>query len=178
MTDLHAEPQLTTIEVRKPADGSVLGSVSTDTPDAVAAKAQELRLFQPEWEAMGAKGRKDWLLKFQDWILDNIERIADVVQAESGKAMAEALMEPMMSADFVAYWARNAAAFLADGHPKPHSPLMKVKRLTTVHRPYPLVGLIIPWNFPFMNVVVDGIPALAAGAALLVKPSEVTPLSA
>ncbi len=70
MTDLHAEPQLTTIEVRKPADGSVLGSVSTDSPDAVSAKAGELRLFQPEWEAMGANGRKDWLLKFQDWILD------------------------------------------------------------------------------------------------------------
>ena len=178
MTDLHAKPQLTTIEVRKPADGSVIGSVSTDTPQAVAAKASELRLFQPEWEATGVNGRKDWLLKFQDWILDNSERIAELVQAESGKAMAEAVMEPMMSADIVAYWARNAAAFLADGHPKPHNPLMKVKRLTTMHRPYPLVGLIIPWNFPFMNVVVDGIPALAAGAALLVKPSEVTPLSA
>ncbi|WP_123025617.1 aldehyde dehydrogenase family protein [Mycolicibacterium stellerae] len=178
MTDLHSKPQLTTIEVRKPADGSVIGSVPVDGQQAVAAKARELRLFQPEWEAMGAGGRKEWLLKFQDWILDNAERISDLVQTESGKAMAEALLEPTMSADIVQYWARNAADFLAESHPKPHSPLMKVKRLTTVHRPYPVVGLIIPWNFPFMNAVIDGIPALAAGAALLVKPSEVTPLCA
>src|SRR3954467_5305404 len=142
MTDLHAETQLTTIEIRKPADGSILGSVSTDTADAVAAKAQELRLFQPEWEALGANGRKGWLLKFQDWILDNTERITDLVQAESGKAMAQGLLEPIMSADIVNYWARNAGSFLADSHPKPHSPLMKVKRLTTVHRPHPVVGLI------------------------------------
>lgn len=178
MTDLHANPAISTIEVRKPTDGAVLGSVPIDTADAVADKARELRLFQPEWEAMGADGRKRWLLKFQDWIVDNSEKISYLVQAESGKAMAEAYLEPTMSADIVGYWARNARDFLADGHPKPHSPLMKVKRLTTVHRPYPLVGLIIPWNFPFMNAVIDGIPALAAGAALLVKPSEVTPLCA
>lgn len=178
MTDLHAKPRVTTIEVHRPTDGSVIGSVPIDTPEAVADKARELRLFQPEWEAMGPRGRKGWLLKFQDWILDNADRITDMVQAESGKAMAEALLEPTMSADIVGYWARNAQEFLADSHPKPHSPLMKVKRLTTAHRPYPVVGLIIPWNFPFMNAVIDGVPALAAGAALLVKPSEVTPLSA
>ncbi|WP_413467058.1 aldehyde dehydrogenase family protein [Mycolicibacterium sp. 120270] len=176
MTDLHAKPALTTIEVRKPADGTVLGEVAIDAPEAVAAKAAELRLYQPEWEALGPNRRKGWLLAFQDWILDNSERIAELVQAESGKATAEASLEPVMSADLVAYWARNAADFLAEGHPKPHTPLMKVKRLTTVHRPYPVVGLIIPWNFPFMNAVIDGVPALAAGAALLVKPSEVTPL--
>lgn len=41
---------------------------------------RELRLFQPEWEAIGPKGRKAWLLKFQDWVLDNAEHVADVVQ--------------------------------------------------------------------------------------------------
>jgi acyl-CoA reductase-like NAD-dependent aldehyde dehydrogenase len=178
MTDLHTKPQLTTIEVRKPADGTVLGAVPVDTPDDVAAKARTLRMLQPEWEAAGPQGRKRWLLAFQDWILDNRRRIGELVQAESGKAMGEACLEPTLSADLVGYWARNAGHFLADHHPKPHSPLMKVKRLTTVHRPYPVVGAIIPWNFPFMNAVLDGVPALAAGAALLLKPSEVTPLCA
>jgi acyl-CoA reductase-like NAD-dependent aldehyde dehydrogenase len=178
MTDLHAKPELTTIPVHNPADGTVVGSVRIDTPETVAAKARELRLYQPEWEAMGAKGRKTWLLKFQDWILDNTEHLTDVVQSETGKPRAEASMEAPMSADMLNYWARNAEAFLADSHPKPHSPLLKTKRFITVHRPYPVVGLIIPWNFPFANVGLDGIPALAAGASLLLKPSEVTPLSA
>jgi acyl-CoA reductase-like NAD-dependent aldehyde dehydrogenase len=178
MTDLHAKPELMSISVHNPADGTVVGSVPIDTADAVAAKARELRLYQPEWEAMGAKGRKRWLLRFQDWILDNAEHITDVLQSETGKVRAEASMEAPMTADMLNYWARNAEAFLADSRPKPHSPLMKTKRLTTVHRPYPVVGLIIPWNFPFMNAPLDGVPALAAGAAVLLKPSEVTPLSA
>lgn len=178
MTDLHAKPQVETIEVRNPADGSVVGSVPVDGPEAVAAKARELRLFQPEWEAMGARGRKPWLLKFQDWILDNADHITDVLQSETGKARAEATIEAPLSADLLKYWAGNAEAFLADRHPKPHSPLGKTKRLTTVHHPYPVVGMIIPWNFPFLNAGLDGIPALAAGASLLLKPSEVTPLSA
>lgn len=178
MTDLHTHPQVAAIEVRNPADGAVVGSVPVNTPDDVAAKARELRLYQPEWEALGAKGRKPWLIRFQDWILDNADRIADVLQSETGKPRAEAAIEAPMSADLLNYWAGNAAAFLADRHPKPHSPLGLTKRLTTAYRPYPVVGLIIPWNFPFMNAGIDGIPALAAGAALLLKPSEVTPLSA
>jgi acyl-CoA reductase-like NAD-dependent aldehyde dehydrogenase len=178
MTDLHAKPELMTIPVCNPADGTLVGSVPIDTPETVAAKARELRLFQPEWEALGPRARKNWLLKFQDWILDNAEHITDVLQSETGKVRAEASMEAPMTADMLNYWARNAEAFLADSHPKPHSPLMKTKRLTTAHRPYPVVGLIIPWNFPFMNGPLDGIPALAAGAAVLLKPSEVTPLSA
>jgi acyl-CoA reductase-like NAD-dependent aldehyde dehydrogenase len=178
MTAIKPATEQSTIEVRNPADGSVVGTVPIDTPETVAAKSRELRLFQPEWEAMGAKGRKPWLLKFQGWILDNAEHIADVLQSETGKPRAEASMEAPLSADLLNYWARNAEAFLADSHPKPHSPLGKTKRLTTVHHPYPVVGLIIPWNFPFINGGLDGIPALAAGAALLLKPSEVTPLSA
>ena len=178
MTDLHAKPELMTIPVRNPADGTVAGSVPVDTSETVAAKARELRVYQPEWEAIGAKGRKPWLLKFQDWILDNAEHITDVLQSETGKPRAEASLEPPLTADLLNYWARNAEAFLADRHPKPHSLLMKTKRLTTVYRPYPVVGLIIPWNFPFANAALDGIAAMAAGAALLLKPSEVTPLSA
>jgi acyl-CoA reductase-like NAD-dependent aldehyde dehydrogenase len=178
MTAIQPTTEQTTIEVRNPADGSVVGSVPIDSPEAVAAKADGLRLFQPEWEAMGAKGRLPWLVKFQDWILDNAEHITDVLQSETGKPRAEASMEPALSADLLNYWARNAEAFLADSHPKPHSPLGKTKRLTTAHHPYPVVGLIIPWNFPFINAGLDGIPALAAGASLLLKPSEVTPLSA
>jgi len=75
------------------------------------------------------------------------------------------------------YWAHNAEKFLADDHPKPHNPLSAAKRLTTVYRPYPVVGVITPWNFPFIMPSMDGIPALAAGAAVMLKPSEVTPLS-
>ncbi|HEX7428356.1 MAG TPA: aldehyde dehydrogenase family protein, partial [Mycobacterium sp.] len=164
-------------EVRNPADGTVVGEVPNESAETVAATARELRVYQPEWEALGAKGRKPWLMKFQDWILDNAEHIADVLQSESGKPGVEAAMEAPMCADVLNYWARRAEAFLADGHPKPHNLLTRTKRLTTAYRPYPVVGVITPWNFPFVMPAIDAIPALAAGASVLLKPSEVTPLS-
>jgi hypothetical protein len=68
MTATEPTTRQTTIEVRNPADGRLVGEVPNDSAETVAAKARELRLFQPEWEALGAKGRKKWLLKFQDWV--------------------------------------------------------------------------------------------------------------
>jgi acyl-CoA reductase-like NAD-dependent aldehyde dehydrogenase len=178
MTAIRPDTRQSTIEVRNPADGMVVGTVLNDSAETVTAKARELRLFQPEWEALGPRGRRTWLLKFQGWVLDNAEYITDVVQSETGKVRADASIEVPMTAGLLEYWASNAEAFLADRHPRPHNMLMMTKRLTTVYRPYPVVGLIIPWNFPFANAAIDGIAALAAGAAVLLKPSEVTPLSA
>ncbi len=173
-----AKSVATEIEVRNPANGTVIGRVPVDTPDAVAEKVRQLRLYQHEWEAIGAQGRKRWLLKLQDWLIDNTDHLADVLQSETGKPRVDALIDPSFAVDLIGYYARRAGKFLADEHPSPHSPLARVKRLTTVYRPYPVVGVITPWNFPLAMPALDVIPALAAGAAVLLKPSEVTPLSA
>jgi len=66
MTAIQPTTDAATISVRNPADGRIVGAVPVETADAVAAKARELRLFQPEWEALGARGRKHWLLKYLD----------------------------------------------------------------------------------------------------------------
>ncbi|CAM2886025.1 aldehyde dehydrogenase family protein [Skermania piniformis] len=166
------------IEVPNPADGTIVGKVQIDTAETVTTKVADLRRHQPAWAALGPSGRKDWLLKFQDWIFDNADRITATVQSESGKARVDASVEPLFVADLIGYYARNAEKFLAEQHPTPHNPLAKVKKLTTVYRPYPVVGVITPWNFPFAMPGLDVIPALTAGAAVLLKPSEVTPLSA
>ncbi|MBF6173205.1 aldehyde dehydrogenase family protein [Nocardia blacklockiae] len=166
------------LEVRNPADGSVVGTVAVDGAEVVAEKIRQLRSQQAEWEAIGADGRKRWLLKLQDWLIDNTDHLADVVQSETGKPRVDALIDPSFAVDLIGYYARRAGKFLADEHPSPHSPLARVKRLTTVYRPYPVVGVITPWNFPLAMPALDVIPALAAGAAVLLKPSEVTPLSA
>ncbi|WP_406603781.1 aldehyde dehydrogenase family protein [Nocardia macrotermitis] len=166
------------ISVRNPATGEVVGVVAAQSGQEVAAAVRELRLYQPEWEAMGAEGRKKWLLKLQDWLIDNTDRLADVVQSETSKPRVDALIDPSFAVDLLGYYARRAGKFLADEHPSPHSPLGRIKRLTTAYRPYPVVGIITPWNFPLAMPALDVIPALAAGAAVLLKPSEVTPLSA
>jgi acyl-CoA reductase-like NAD-dependent aldehyde dehydrogenase len=167
-----------TITVHNPADGRTVGSVPVDGPEAVAAKARELRLMQPDWEEMGPGGRKKWMMAWQDWILDNADHLTEVLMAETGKSRRDAGLEPITIADAIKYWAGNAETFLADQHPAAHTPLFRVKKLTTIYRPYPLVGMIEPWNFPLAMLALDLVPALAAGAAVLLKPSEVTPLSA
>ncbi|WP_280465550.1 aldehyde dehydrogenase family protein, partial [Nocardia brasiliensis] len=141
-------PAPTVIEVRNPGTGELVGTVPAVSADEVAAKVRELRLYQPEWEAIGADGRKEWLLKMQDWLIDNTERIADVVQSETGKPRVDSLIDPAFATDLVGYYARRAAKFLSDDHPAPHSPLARVKKLTTAYKPYPVVGVITPWNFP------------------------------
>ena len=78
------EPKADIITVRNPADGHVVGTVPVDDADTVAAKARELRLFQPEWEAIGPRGRKKWMLLWQDWILDNAEHLTEVLMSETG----------------------------------------------------------------------------------------------
>jgi acyl-CoA reductase-like NAD-dependent aldehyde dehydrogenase len=178
MTAVEPKADQATITVHNPADGRVVGTVPVEGPDAVAAKARELRLFQTEWESIGPRGRKVWMYKWQDWILDNADHLTEVLMSESGKSHGDASLEPVALADSIKYWAGNAEVFLADAHPKPHTLIYQVKKLTTVYRPYPLVGIIEPWNFPLAMLALDVVPALAAGAAVLLKPSEVTPLSA
>ncbi|WP_036475414.1 aldehyde dehydrogenase family protein [Mycobacterium sp. URHD0025] len=178
MTESPAKPRLSTIDVHNPADGRLVGQVPVDSAETVAAKARELRLYQPEWAGMGPRGRRRWLTAYQDWVLDHAEHIIDVLQSETGKSRADASGEPPVAASLVDYWSRHAEKFLADSHPRSISPLAITKRLTTSYRPYPVVGVITPWNFPFLMPGLDVVPALAAGAAVLLKPSEVTPLSA
>ncbi len=166
------------IEVANPADGTVVGRVAAESAQTVGAKVDDLRVHQKDWESIGPRRRRDWLLTFQDWILDHAGHIADVLQSETAKTRADAVVEAPAVADLIKYWAGHAERFLADTRAKPHSPLFAVKALHTNYRPYPVVGVITPWNFPFAAPAMDSIPALAAGAAVLVKPSEVTPLSA
>ena len=73
-----------TIEVRRPADGSLITTVAIDPPDRVREVVARVRAAQPEWEAIGFAGRRRWLDKLRDWLLDNDAHIADVMQAAGG----------------------------------------------------------------------------------------------
>ncbi|WP_313673863.1 aldehyde dehydrogenase family protein [Mycolicibacterium sp.] len=165
------------ITIQNPATGLVVGSVPIDSPETVAAKARALREAQPEWEAMGPRGRKKWMLKWQEWILDNAGHITEVLMSETGKSRSDAHIEPIAVADMINYWSGHAEEFMKDKNVLGHTMLYRIKKLTVHYRPQPVVGVITPWNFPFAMPGLDIPPALAAGCAVLLKPSEVTPLS-
>jgi acyl-CoA reductase-like NAD-dependent aldehyde dehydrogenase len=166
-----------TIEVHRPADGSLIASVPIDSPERVREVVSRVRSAQPAWEAIGIGERYRWLGGMRDWLIDNGERIADVMQEETGKVRADAALEVPYLCDVINFYGTQGRRLLADERPSPHLPLLRTKRLRVVYRPYPVVGIISPWNFPLMLSFGDAIPALAAGAAVVIKPSEFTPLS-
>ncbi|MBI3213813.1 MAG: aldehyde dehydrogenase family protein [Mycobacterium sp.] len=165
------------IEVRCPADGRIVGSVPELGAVDVSALAARLRSAQPAWEALGARGRSAHLLRWLDWLLDNERRILTLVQQETGKSWADASMEMAVVIDVVNYFTKNAEKFLTDRKVKPAGPANSVRRLRVQVRPHQLVGLITPWNGPLAGPMMDVAGALVAGAAVLCKPSEVTPLA-
>ncbi|MFD6456027.1 aldehyde dehydrogenase family protein, partial [Nocardia sp. NPDC060220] len=73
------------LAVRNPASGELVGTVAVSTQEEVAAAAAALRTAQPRWASISAAGRKQWLLKLQDWVLDHSDELADSIQDESGK---------------------------------------------------------------------------------------------
>ncbi|MFA9399471.1 MAG: aldehyde dehydrogenase family protein [Acidobacteriota bacterium] len=166
------------IEVFNPATGESFASLPVDSPEAVQATVARVRANQPAWEALGFAGRRRWLNRLRDWLLDNSERIADTMQAETGKIRAEASYETGYLTDMVNFYGSRAEKFLGEKKVRPHSLLSATHKLRVQYRPHQVVGLISPWNFPLILSIGDAIPALMAGAAVVLKPSEFTPLGA
>jgi betaine-aldehyde dehydrogenase len=171
-----AAPGTETFEVRRPADGSVIETLAVASPEQVAETVARVRSNQPAWEALGVAGRRRWLERWRDWLLDNRERIADIVQNETGKVRGDSGLESIYLEMAVNFWGEHGEDYLADETPTPGLLPTKVRRLRVRYRPYPVVGIISPWNFPLILSAGDAIPALMAGAAVVIKPSEFTPL--
>jgi acyl-CoA reductase-like NAD-dependent aldehyde dehydrogenase len=168
---------VTEIEVESPADRTVVGAIVDHSATDVAATVTRLRAEQPSWESLGPEGRATWLRRYRDWLLDHADELAELLQAETGKPWQEATFELSVSVDHLNYCADHAAEFLGERRPRPHGLLTAAKKLSVTYHPYPVVGIICPWNFPLMIGLVDAVPALLAGAAVVIKPSELTPLA-
>jgi acyl-CoA reductase-like NAD-dependent aldehyde dehydrogenase len=166
------------IPVENPATGEVIATVPDMTAGDVARLAQQGRAAQPGWEAAGFEGRAKILLRAQKWIVGNADRVIETIVSETGKSYEDAqFAEISYGANAFGFWAKNAAHYLADEPVKSSSIFVKGKRLILRYKPIGLVGVIGPWNYPLTNSFGDCIPALAAGNSVILKPSEITPLT-
>ena len=163
------------VVVTCPATGKVVGRVPVSTSDEVETVAARLRAAQPAWQRIGVEGRSRWLGKWRDWLLDQTDELLTLLQLESGKSWGDANLE-INGLESINYWIDKAGEFLADQTVRPYGAANAAKKLTIAYEPYPLVGVITPWNGPLLVPLVDIAPALMAGCAVLSKPSEVTPL--
>ncbi len=172
-----ADTPLPTLTVHCPATGEVVGTVADMDAAQVKQICADLRRAQPAWEALGPRGRSDYLRRWLDWLLDNEHRLLTLVQQETGKSWADASMEMSVVVDVINYFTANAERFLADRHVKPAGVANALRRLRVQVRPHQLVGMVTPWNGPLGGPMMDVVGALVAGAAVVTKPSEVTPLA-
>jgi acyl-CoA reductase-like NAD-dependent aldehyde dehydrogenase len=168
-----------TIAVENPATGEVISTIPVLGADEIAAMAQRGRAAQPAWDALGFERRGKVLRRAQKWMLDNVDRVIDVVVAESGKTHEDAQLADFgYTVSALGFWAKEAPKYLADERvPSWNNPTAAGKKLVIRYAPVGLVGVIGPWNYPIANSFGDCIPALAAGNSVILKPSEVTPLS-
>ena len=137
------------------------------------------REAQPAWEALGFEARGRIMRRAQRWMFDNAQRVLDAVVQETGKTYEDAQIADFgYTASALGFWAKEGPKYLADERvPSWNNPIAIGKKLIIRYAPVGLVGVIGPWNYPIANSFGDCIPALMAGNSVILKPSEVTPLS-
>jgi acyl-CoA reductase-like NAD-dependent aldehyde dehydrogenase len=162
-----------------PATGEALAELPCATAEDVRLAVQRAREAQPRWQATAVLLRVAVLRRFQELLCEQRDHVARQISREAGKPAAEALAtEVMVVLDAAEFCIRNAYAFLR-ARPVPHGNLaMKTKRGTLVREPYGAVGIIAPWNYPFSIPAIETLAALVTGNAVVLKPSELTPLVA
>ncbi|ANB00571.1 succinate-semialdehyde dehydrogenase[NADP+] 2 [Mycolicibacterium phlei] len=168
---------MTDLDVIAPATGRVVGQVADMAAADVQAAVASLREAAGGWAALPVQERVRWLRRFRDWLLDNERELAIILQEETGKPWAEANIEIPYIVEAINYYTRLAPKQLRVSRPRRHGALAAVKNQLLLWRPYPVVGIITPWNFPLGLSLLDAVPALVAGATVAIKPSEYTPLT-
>lgn len=167
-------PAVELLRAKNPRTGEEDYAVTTPTPGEVAELAASLRHAQHGWRDLGLDGRIDVMLRWADAIEREHDNIATAEGIDTGR-LRVADEVPHMVAAAVRDWCAKAPNIIETASLEGHSSVMADVTYTTQLDPYALLGIISPWNHPFLLSSTDAIPALIAGCAVLVKPSEITP---
>ena len=172
------------VEARKiasvnPATGEVLRELECAGDQQVLAVVDRARAAQPGWAEFGLRRRIGVLREFQARLYARKSEMAAAITREAGKPVAEALVtEVLVVLDATRFLIGNAWGLLRD-EPVPHGNLItKLKRGWLVREPHGVIGIVSPWNYPFSIPATETLAALVAGNAVVLKPSELTPLVA
>src|SRR4051812_22598260 len=172
------------ITVRKissmnPATGETLQELDCADDGEVVATVERAKAAQSAWAELGVRKRIAILRQFQAKLSERKSEIAGAITREAGKPLAEALItEVLVVLDACRFLIDNAYPLLRD-EPLPHGNLAtKLKRGRLVREPHGVIGIISPWNYPFAIPATESLAALVAGNSVVLKPSELTTLTA
>ena len=174
LPDVTAGTQPKTFDSLDPATGEVVGTYPIDDPVAVGAAVERARAGAEFWSSLSFAERARRLRVWAAVLTRRIAQLAEVMHAETGKPHADAQLEAILAIEHIAWAATHARKVLA---PRKVSPgLLAVNFAATAeYRPLGVIGVIGPWNYPVFTPMGSIAYALAAGNAVVYKPSEYAP---
>ena len=155
-----------------PATGEQFGQVAVTSPEEAQAAVSDLRQASREWGRRPVAERVAVLRQLQAVLVEARDEISATITQDTGKPRQDALIEVFITVDMLNDTCRNAAAWLR--RERVSSGLYLFKRAFVEPRPYGVVAIIAPWNYPLALCVPPMVAALAAGNTVVLKPSEVT----
>lgn len=158
--------------VEEPYTGTVFAEIPTCGGAAVDRAVGRAREAGEAWADRPAEARAAVIERFHDLLLDRQAELLDVLQVETGKARRHAYDEVLSAATTARHYAVRAGGYLEPERRR--GALPGLTRTEVFHEPKGVVGLIVPWNYPFELAVSDAIPALLAGNSVVCKPAEQT----
>src|SRR5713226_4663431 len=162
-----------------PATGEVLGELDCAGPTEVRAAVARARAAQPDWNAWGIRNRVKVLRRFQQILLARKIDVARLITQEAGKPYVESLLtEVLVVLDAARFLIESAYSVLREEKLQYGNLAVNAKSGRVLHEPYGVIGIISPWNYPFSIPATEGLAALVAGNAVVLKPSELTSLTA
>ena len=161
-------------DVLDPATGNKLADVANMGPKDAEAAIAAANAAWPAWKAKTGKERSIILRKWFDLLMVNQDDLGRMMTAEQGKPLAEAKGEVAYGASFVEWFAEEAKRINGETLPQ----FDNNRRLMVLKQPIGVCAAITPWNFPLAMITRKVAPALAAGCPVVIKPAELTPLTA
>jgi succinate-semialdehyde dehydrogenase / glutarate-semialdehyde dehydrogenase len=160
------------IPVRNPRNGKIDYEISLLNEVEIAEKCQTLRQNQMQWAFLGIEGRIAALQKWKEGLIKHQIALTQALAHDTGR-WHESVLEVQLIGSSIDRWCKIARPFFQPAPPKASAiPFIEIVQDLV---PFPLVGVISPWNFPLLLSLIDTLPALLAGCAVVVKPSEITP---
>ena len=161
-------------DVNDPSNGLKLADVANLGPADAEAAIAAANAAWPAWKAKTGKERSILLRKWFDLLMAHQEDLGRIMTAEQGKPFAEAKGEVAYGASFVEWFAEEAKRVNGETLPQ----FDNNRRLLVLKQPIGVCAAITPWNFPLAMITRKVAPALAAGCPVIIKPAELTPLTA
>ena len=174
----HSESGRKQLSLKSPVDLSHIDTYDCANSDEISAVMTQAKIAQSKWKQTSLKERVELMHRVADVVIQQQDRIMDVVMRETGKPVQEAMaMEVFSAVDSLVFYAKRAEKWLSDKKIKMHGPMRFLKKTIITYKPRGVVVVITPWNGPFILSINPVIQAILCGNSVIVKPSEVTPMS-